>query len=296
MKLSYYPGCTLKTHAVNFDVSTVAAAKAIGIKLIELPRWNCCGTLHALAKDDVMHFLAPIRNLIRVEEMVSEGIVDEKKVATQCVMCWNTLKRANIAANEDSDKMEKIKSVMEREPEYSGKVEVLHLLEILKANGWEKVKNSVKKPLKGLRVAPYYGCLLLRPREIAIADPEDPKILEDLMGALGVETVDIPYKSKCCGAYHAVHMKEVAAELSYKILVQAADAGADALITACPLCEFNLGKRQKDIRDTHPELGAIPVIYYTQLMALAFGLEKEATAFHENDPDPRPLLTEKGLL
>ena len=295
MKLAYYPGCTLKTNAENFEVSTLAAAKALGIELVELRRWNCCGTVHALAKDDVMHYLAPIRNLIRVEEMEAEGIVEEKKVATQCVMCWNTLKRANAAANEDPEKMEKIRGFMEKEPEYSGGVEVLHLLEVLRARGWEKVSEKVVKPLEGLKAAPYYGCLLLRPRELALDDPDAPRIMEDLLEALGAETVDLPYKSKCCGAYHTVHMKEVTAELSHKILAQALEAGADLLVTACPLCEFNLGKRQEEVRRLHPEFGSIPVVYYTQLMALAFGLEEEATDFEENDPDPRPILAERGL-
>ncbi len=296
MKLAYYPGCTLKTNAENFEASTLAAAKALDIELVELHRWNCCGTVHALAKDDVMHYLAPIRNLIRVEEMEAEGIVEEKKVATQCVMCWNTLKRANAAANEDPEKMEKIRGFMEKEPEYSGGVEVLHLLEVLRARGWEKVSEKVVKPLEGLKVAPYYGCLLLRPRELALDDPDAPRIMEDLLEALGAETVDLPYKSKCCGAYHTVHMKEVTAELSHKILAQALEAGADMLVTACPLCEFNLGKRQEEVRRLHPEFGSIPVVYYTQLMALAFGLEEEATDFEENVPDPRPILAERGLV
>lgn len=296
MKLAYYPGCTLKTDAKNFDVSTFKAAKTMGIELIELHRWNCCGTLHALAKDDVIHHLAPVRNLIRVEQMKDEGLVEEAKVVAQCVMCWNTLKRANATVNEDSEKMEKIRAFMEQEPEYSGKVEVIHLLEVLRDQGWNKLKDAVKRPLDGLKLAPYYGCLLLRPREFALDDPDKPRIMEDLLEALGAETVDIPYKSKCCGAYHSVHLKEVAAELSYKILSQAMEMGVDMLVTACPLCEFNLGKRQMEIRKLYPDFGVIGIVYYTQLMALAFGLEEEATRFYENNPDPRPILAGKGLV
>jgi heterodisulfide reductase subunit B len=296
VKLAYYPGCTLKTDAKNFDISTVSAAKVLNIGLVELPRWNCCGTVHALAKDDVMHYLAPIRNLIRVEEMVVEGLVEEKKLVTQCAMCWNTIKRANSAAINDQDRMEKIRGIMEREPEYSGQVEVLHILEVIKSRGWDNVAKSVKKPLDGLRVAPYYGCLLLRPRELALDDPDNPKIIEHLMETLGAETVDIPYKSRCCGAYHTVHLKEVTAELSYRILEQAIMRDVHMIVTACPLCEYNLGKRQKLITKIFPKLKPVPVVYYTQLMALAFGLEEEATCFYQNDPDPRPILKEKGLM
>ena len=295
MKLAYYPGCTLKTNAENFDVSTVASAEALGIELVELPRWNCCGTVHALAKDDVMHYLAPIRNLIRVEDLNAEGVLEEKKLATQCAMCWNTIKRADAAARADPEKMDKIHQVMEKESEYKGSVEVIHILELLRDQGWENISKAVKRPLEGLKVAPYYGCLLLRPREFALDDPDDPRIMEDLLEALGADVVDFPYKSKCCGAYHAVHMKEVSAELSSKILEQAVEAGADMVMTACPLCEFNLGKRQGEALKLRPDLEEIPIVYYTQLMALAFGLDADAIAFDMNDPDPRPVLAERGL-
>jgi len=142
MRLPYYPGCTLKTDAQNFETSTLEAAKTLDIELVELPKWNCCGTVHALAKDDVMHYLAPIRNLIRVDEMIANGEIEDGKLVTQCVMCWNTIKRANTAALEDPDKMEKIRGIMEKEPEYSGKVEVLHFLELLKEKGWGTPKGE----------------------------------------------------------------------------------------------------------------------------------------------------------
>jgi heterodisulfide reductase subunit B len=296
MRLAYYPGCTLKTMAENFDASTISTAEALGIELVELPRWNCCGTVHALAKDDVMHYLAPIRNLVRVEQMNEDGAVEDRRVVTQCAMCYNTLKRANAAAKEDAEKMEKIRDVMEKEPNYRGSVEVVHLLEILQQGGWETVAERVKKPLKGLKVAPYYGCLLLRPRGFGIDDPDNPQIMEALLEALGAETVDIPYKAKCCGAYHTVQMKEVTAELSHRILQQAVDAGADIIATACPLCQFNLGDRQEEVKKIFRDFGSIPVVYYTQLMALAFAQDEEAMAFGQNHPDPRPVLRDRKLI
>ena len=124
---------------------------AIGIELIELYRWNCCGTVHALAKDDVIHYLAPIRNLIRVEEMNAREL-DDKRLVTQCAMCYNTLKRANHVVKNDPDKMEKIRDFMEEEPIYKGSVEVVHFLEVLKQFGWENVIERVEKPLKGLKM------------------------------------------------------------------------------------------------------------------------------------------------
>jgi heterodisulfide reductase subunit B len=263
LKLTYYPGCTLKTTAKNFDESTVATARALDIELVEPERWNCCGTVHALASDDVMHYLAPIRNLIQ-------------------------------AALDDSDKMEKIRGIMEKEPEYGGSVQVVHFLEVLKELGWDNVAARVKRPLTGLKVAPYYGCLLLRPRQFGIDDTDSPTIFENLLEALGAEVVDFSLKTKCCGAYHTVHLKEVVADLSHRILQKAVNAGADIVATACPLCEFNLGDRQREVKLQYSGFENVPVVYYTQLMALAF--DEDATGFDQNYPDPRPLLKRRGLL
>lgn len=262
---------------------------------MELPRWNCCGTVHALAKDDVMHHLAPVRVLLRVEEAVEAGLVDESRVVTLCAMCYNTLKRANHLYRNDSDKRRVIESIMEKENRpYGGKAEVIHLLELLSELGWGKVSEGVERPLEGLSVAPYYGCLLLRPRGFGIDDPEEPRIMENLLEALGAEVVDISFKSRCCGAYHTVFMKEEAAELSYKILRQASEMGADLIALSCPLCMFNMADRQGLIGRLFRDFKGIPVLYFTQLMALAFGLEEEAH-LDENNPDPRPLLRERGL-
>jgi heterodisulfide reductase subunit B len=297
MKIAYYPGCTLKTTAKEFDISTKASTKALGIDLVEPPRWNCCGTVHALAKDDVMHHLAPLRNLLRVEEMKQEGLVDEKRVVALCAMCYNTLKRSNLAFNADPDKAGKVRESMNNEANvYSGQVEVEHLLETLRNQGWDKVQARVTKPLKGLKVAPYYGCLLLRPRGIGIDNADNPAIMEDLLRALGADVIDFGYKQKCCGSYHTVHMKEVVADLSNRILTQAQAAGADIVATACPLCEYNLGNRQTEVVKKYPHFNSIPIVYFTQLMALAFGLSEDETALGMNKPDPRPMLKEKGLI
>lgn len=295
VRLPYYPGCTLKTTANSFEASAVTSAAELGIEMVELNRWNCCGTVHALAKDDVMHFLAPIRNLIRVEEMTIEEQVDEERVVTLCAMCYNTLKRADAVVRENEEKLQKIRDFMERETDYNGRATVVHLLEVLQDLGWKKVAERVERPLEGLAVVPYYGCLLLRPRGFGIDDIDNPQILERLLEALGANVVYLPFKSRCCGAYHTVHMKEVAAGLSYRILAQAVEAGADIVTLACPLCEFNMGSRQEEIKRLFQEFEPIPVVYFTQLMALAFGLDK-ATGFELNKPDPRPLLKKKGLL
>lgn len=297
MKIPYYPGCSLRTTGRNLDVSAVAAAKVLDIDLVELPRWNCCGTVFSLTEDDLMHHVASIRNLVRVQEMNSQGLVDDEyRLVTLCSMCFNTMKSANLRVKTHPDDLTKINSFMNLEPDYEGKVEVLHLLEILRDMGFDKVAERVTNPLKGLVLAPYYGCMLLKPREIGIDDPEDPTITGDLFRALGADVVQNPYKQLCCGAYHTVADKEVVVDLAYSILTHAQEVGGEAISTSCPLCAFNLDNRQKEVSQMYPEFREMPVFYFTQLMALAFGLGEEACMFEANYVDPRPLLESKNLL
>ncbi len=267
------------------------------IELVEIPKWNCCGAVSSLTADDVMHHVAPIRNLIRVIEMNEEGLVnDEKRLIVFCSMCFNVLRRSNKRVKEDPKFLETINSFMDEERDYDGSVKVMHFLEILRDIGFYKVKERVKKPLKGLKVSAYYGCTLLRPRGVGIDDPEAPSIMEKFIESLGAEVVDNPYKSLCCGSYHTVGgNKELVAERAYKIINAARERGADLIITSCPLCAFNLDNRQELTKKIHPDFEHMPVLYFTQLMALAMGMESE-TGFDGNYIDPRPLLRERGFL
>jgi len=297
MKLPYYPGCTLKTNAKNFEISAIESAKLLDIELIELPRWNCCGTVFSLTSDDLIHHLAPIRNLIRVQEMNNDGLVkDENRLIVLCSMCYNTLKRANLRVKENSEDLEKINDVMYLEEDYNEKVEIIHLLTLLKEMGFDKVKKEVSNPLKKLKIAPYYGCMLLRPKEVGIDDPEDPTIQTDLLDALGAEVIDNPYKKVCCGSYQTVQNKDAVVNLTYNILTHAQKEGAEAITTSCPLCAFNLDNRQQEVKEKHPDFQQIPVFYFTQLMAVAFGLDKKYCRFDLNYIKPEPLLEEKKLL
>jgi heterodisulfide reductase subunit B len=297
VRFPYYPGCTLKTAAKNFEESALASAAILGIELVELPRWNCCGTVFSLTADDLIHHVAPIRNLIRVQEMNENGIVEgENRLITLCSMCFNTLKSANALAKSNLDNLKTINDFMYLEKDYRGGTEVVHFLELLRDMGFDKIKEKVKKPLTGLKVAPYYGCMMLRPKGIGIDDPEDPTIQRDLLAALGAEVIDNPYKKVCCGSYQTVQHKDVVAGLAYDILAHAQREGAESITTSCPLCAFNLDNRQSEFEEEHPDFNRIPVFYFTQLMALAFGLEERYCGFDANYVDPRPLLKEKNLL
>jgi len=297
MRIPYYPGCTLKTKADSFETSALAAAERLGVELVELPRWNCCGTVYSLADDDLIHHVAAVRNLVRVQEMNESGLVeDEHRLVTLCSMCFNTLKRSNIRMLENPEDLEKINALMDREDDYLGKVEVVHFLEILREMGFPRISELVERPLSDIRIAPYYGCMLLRPAEAGIDDPEEPSVQEELLSALGAEPVDTPYKKVCCGSYQTVRDPSVVAGLAYDILEHARSAGAEAVVTSCPLCAFNLDSRQREVGEEHPSFHEIPVLYFTQLMALALGLGADRCGFHRNYVNPEPLLRRKGLI
>jgi heterodisulfide reductase subunit B len=291
MEISYFPGCTLKISAKNFEDSALASFAALGVELVEPSRWNCCGVVSSLADDDLVHQVAPIRDLIRVKE---EGY---NKVAVFCDFCFNTLKNANLLVRNDTEKRDTINRFMDEEIDYNGEVDVVHGLEILRDDiGWEKIAESVKVPLKGLKLAPYYGCMMLRPREVGIDNPENPRILHDLIEALGAKVVDFPFANECCGSFQAVGNPDFALEASWNILSSALRRGAEGLVLSCPLCDFNLGQRQKILMEKYLDFKGIPIFYFTQPLALALGLDSKVCRFELNYGDPQPLLKSKNLL
>ncbi len=292
MKLSYYPGCTLKNQAKNFDDSTVSSMACLGVEIEELERWNCCGTVFSLAADDLMRHLAPVRNLIRAKE------ANASEFLTSCAMCYNTLKRANQYVRANPDALDKMNEFMyDEDMDYEGDVDVTHLVEFLRDKiGFETISREVKKPLKGLRVASYYGCLLVRPKEVAFDNVENPTIIDDLITALGAEPVDFSHKTQCCGAFQTVNKPEIIAEQTYRILTAAQSGGADIIVVSCPLCAFNLDHRQEQTARKYPDFTNIPVVYFTQLMAIAFNCPESAFRLDLHHIDPNPVLADKGLL
>jgi heterodisulfide reductase subunit B len=254
MKLSYFPGCTLKNHAKNFEDSALCALKTLDVDVQELERWNCCGTVFSLTTDDLIHHVAPVRNLIRTKQQGSD------KLMTMCAMCFNTLKRSNERVKANQEDLDIINDLMYREEiKYEGDVEVLHLLEILKNDiKFETLAQKVSKPLKDLKVASYYGCYLVRPEEIGFDDAENPVIMDELMEILGATAIDFPFKVECCGAYQTVDKPEVIADRTNQILTSALKQGADMVAVSCPLCAFNLDQRQKETVSKFPEFKSMP--------------------------------------
>jgi heterodisulfide reductase subunit B len=304
MGIPYFPGCTLSTKAKNYDRSGRVVAEALGLPLEELPEWQCCGATFPLMLDDSMALIAPTRILYQAQEAGD-------RVTTLCSICFNVLRRSQALLGRDEEMLDRINWFTEQD--YEGDVHVAHFLEILRDDvGWgeepdpasgasdtEKASSTggdhrtvaehVRRPLTGLKVAPYYGCLLLRPyEEIGLDDPEDPHILHDLVRALGAEPVDFPYNVECCGSYLVVKEPEVPRSLAEDIVASAREHGADLIITACPLCQFNLDypQRESEVRRAGER---VPVLYFTQLMAVAFGLPEETWGFEDHYVDPSPI-------
>jgi len=317
MGIPYYPGCTLSTKAKNYDRSGRAVAAALGLELEELPEWQCCGATFPLMLDDSMALIAPTRILYQAQQAGEDtqapppspplrGRGNIHPLATLCAICFNVLRRSQALLKRDPEMLERINWFTEQE--YRGEVHVVHFLEVLRDDlGWEALAERVRAssppmggegigpgPLAGLRVAPYYGCLLLRPyEEVGLDDPENPVILHDLVRALGAEPVDFPYNIECCGSYLTIKDPQVSEALSKDVVASAREHGAQVIITACPLCQFNLGYPQRETEAGRTGNGVrihgVPVLYFTQLMAVALGLPEETWGFEEHYVDPRPL-------
>ena len=292
VRVPYYPGCTLKTKAQGFERSAMECAEELGFKLDELKDWNCCGASFPLTKDNLMGLAGPTNVLIETEKHCQEHHLDSS-VVTLCSFCYNTLKRTSFAFQEDPTKRTTLNAFLDRD--YQGSVKVEHYLEYLRDTiGFDKLAEAVKVDLSDMRVAPYYGCLLLKPgKEIGLDDPEEPTILHDFLDAIGVTVVDFPGQVDCCGSYLVMREPEKAMSLSSGILEEAGEYGAQAVVTACPLCQSNLDKCQSS-KQTSSDDG-MPVLYFTQLLAMALGLSTENYQFEDHQIDPLPVMTACGI-
>jgi len=291
MKIPYFPGCTLNTTAKGFDNAVRASSAALGVELAELPEWNCCGATFPLLVDNAMDLIGPT-------DILYKASLQGERLAAACTTCYNVVKRTNYALKEDSDMLEKVNYFLEHDSDYEGGVEVLDVVQVLRDDvGWDQVRQAVKKPLNGLRVAAYYGCMVVRPpAEVAYDDPDNPVALDDMLAALGAQAVSWPHKTECCGAYLAVKSPQVTQEMSHTVLSSAAGNGAELVITNCPLCQFNLDKQQQTMNRRYAGYTPMPVLYYAQLLGLALGLDGSAYDLDKLYIDARPLLERIGLL
>jgi heterodisulfide reductase subunit B len=290
MELAYFPGCTLYTKATHLDHAGRESLKILGYELKELEKWTCCGASFPLVNDYHMGLASSSRVI------ADTHVAGYDKLVALCSVCFNVLKRTNYVLKNDSERNYKINEFIERD--YQGEVEILHYLEVLRdIIGFDKLKEKIVKPLEGLKVAVYYGCLLLRPyNEIQFDDPESPTIFEDFASTLGCEPVYFPFKNECCGAFQVMNNVETANRCSKEIIDNAILNEADLIVTSCPLCQFNLDDRQEVLAELYPDFKKIPVIYLTQLLGLALGLDYEVLEFNRNFVDPVPVLKKLNVI
>ena len=267
MKVSYFPGCTLRTKAKQLDFYARRCAEILGVELCEIENWQCCGGVFSSNRDEIASKLSSVRALIAAKE-------ENRPLVTVCSACHNVIKQTNHQILNDEEFKNRVNLYLaqdkeKREP-YSGETEVMHYFELLRdVIGFDKIKEKVVNPLTGRKIAAYYGCLLLRPSKVmGFDDPENPKVMEEFIRALGAEPVIYPYRNECCGGYVALEEPELAKKKSNAVTNSAENHGAELAVTACPLCKYNLVHNGSNI----------PVVYFTELLAEALGVKEEQYA------------------
>lgn len=266
MKYAYYPGCSSESSARDQHASSMAVAKALGIDFVEIEGWSCCGATPGHQTDRVLAAALSAANLIIARDMGLDVVVN-------CAACYNRLKMANYEVLNHPDMHSKIADAIGRE--YDGTVNVKHLMEVLLEDyDAEALGNAFTHSLSGLKVASYYGCLLVRPHEVTnFDDPENPKSLDNLVTAMGGESLDWPSKVECCGnSLSLTTRSDLVVGLSDSIIGMARAAGADCIAVACPLCQVNLDLRQMDIKKQTGRQYDMPILYITQLLGLCLGI------------------------
>lgn len=258
MKYSYFPGCTLRNKAKELDTYARSCAEILGFTLEELPDWQCCGGVYPLGHDEIGRKLPSVRALNAAKEQGQD-------LVAVCSACYHVLKRVNHDMASDADIQSRANNYMQLSTPYQGETRVLHYLEVLRDEvGFGKLKRKVIKPLTGWKIGAYYGCLLLRPSSVlAFDDPENPTILEDFLRAIGAEPVLYPYRNECCGGYISLKDGDMSKNMCRRVAESARGFQAECLVTACPLCKYNLDKD-----------GTLPVYYFTELLAEALGVKE----------------------
>jgi len=289
LKYAYYPGCTAHGSSIEYDMSTRVVARILGIELEEIPDWICCGATSGHLTNEMLGIALPAISLLNARSIGGP-------VVTACAECFNRLKTTNYEAKTRPDVKNELERIVGKR--YEGETPVKHIIEVIvKDVGLENVKEKVVRNLNGLKVASYYGCLLVRPPKIMeFDDPEEPVFMDVLVEALGGVPIDWPHKVDCCGASLTISRTDIVYRMSGNILYGAKDAGAEIIIAACPVCQPNLDLRQAGVARVFGKELSTPVLYFTQLLGLALGAEAKELGLSKLANDPGPLLKRKGLI
>lgn len=288
LEQGYFQGCSLERSSSEYDKSVRLVCKELGIQLVDVPDWSCCGVHAAQHVNPKLSAALGARNLSLA---IDSGI---HSVMAPCPSCYNRLKLAQSEMDKDVALREEFKS--EFEFQYDPQMEVISILEFMVRQSPEKIKAKVKRDLSKLKLVTYYGCLLVRPPKlVCFDDPEDPVSMDELLRLVGVDVLPWDYKVQCCGASLAISDPKIHTRLSGEILGLAKDAGAVALAVACPLCHVNLDLKQEQINRRLKAHFNLPVFYFTQLLGLAFGAGPEVLGIDKHMVDAMPLLAELGV-
>ena len=269
----YFPGCSLEKIALSYHLSALETTKKLGVKLIELEDWNCCGATAYFHVDELLAYTLCARNLAMAERAGSE-------VVAPCSACYKNMYFTNVHLHEDQDLADHINEALQEDNlSYSGSVAVKHLIEVFSNDiGGEELKRNVVHPLTGLKVATYYGCQILRPKKDH-EEVEQPQFFEELMAATGATPVEFPLKMTCCGGSLLISSRPAAYSMINNLLYSAQHAQADIIVTACPLCQVNLECYQQQVNQEFGKNYHIPVVYFTQLIGLAIGIPPKKLGF-----------------
>jgi heterodisulfide reductase subunit B len=282
--VSYYPGCSLDGTAKEYNESTEAICETLGVELKELDDWSCCGSSSAHATSELLNVALPARNLSIADRAGLDLVVP-------CAACYSRLKYAEKALRAG----EHVEGITRP---FEGKFKIRHLADFIWEDvGEETIAKKIKKPLTGLKPVCYYGCLTARPPKVTDAHrPEDPQSMDRLMKLLGAEVKTWSYKTDCCGGSLILTRPDIARTLIQKLFDMAEEAGADCVVTACPMCFSNLDNRQKELSQRTGKEYKVPVFYFSELLGLAFGDPAAPKWLRRHLVDPRPFLKQKGLI
>ena len=289
MRYAYFPGCSLSSSGLDYHLSMKWVAKALGIDLVEIRDWVCCGASSGHATSHLLSIALPVLSLSHAEQ---DGF---DKLVAPCLACLSRCKAANVEMEHDPEVRAKIHQVFDYK--YQGKVKAYHPLEVFLEMGLDRIRERIRKKLSGLKIACYYGCVLTRPPDICQFDNvEDPRSMDSILRVLGAEPVEWSFKTECCGVSMTLTRSEMVLKLTHDILREAQEAGAQAIAVACPLCQANLDGRQRQIEETYKTRHRIPILYITQWMGLAMGAYPKELGIQKLITSPQEVLGSIGLM
>ncbi len=284
----FYPGCSQLSSAEEYGVSAEKVSEALGFRLATLPDWNCCGASSAHMTNRLLAVSLPGRDLAKAKERGDDLVV-------VCAACYHNLKKAQEKMLADERLARRVEGIVGADPRFRGRI--VHLLDVIAEEvGLEELGDKVVRPLEGLKPVSYYGCLMVRPRGmISNDDPDNPRLMDDLMAALGAEARRWSYKTDCCGGSLSLTRADIVVTLVNRLFEAAEEADANCVVVACPMCLANLEMRQKEGKLTFGLEHDLPVFFFTELLGLALGVPGAEKWFAKHLIDPRPLLYAAGL-